>query len=61
MSASAALASDYGLDAANTSLRHYLRALWRRDFRLQPCARPATQLRPYLSEAGIHLPPRCDA
>ena len=58
MSASAALASDYGLDAANTSLRHYLRALWRRDFRLQPCARPATQLRPYLSEAGIHLPPR---
>ena len=58
MSASAALAGDYGLDAASASLRHYLRALWRRDFRLQPCARPATQLRPYLSEIGIHLPPR---
>ncbi len=49
---------DYGLTAASSSLRHYLRALWCRDFRLQPCAQPATQLRPYLSNIGIHLPPR---
>lgn len=51
-------ADDYGLDDASTSLRHYLRALWQREFRLQPCERPATQLRPYLTEAGMHLPPR---
>ncbi len=49
---------EYGLAAASASLRHYLRALWQREFRLQPCAQPATQLRPYLSELGIHLPPR---
>ncbi len=57
MRASAATSGDYGLEAASASLRHYLRALWRRDFQLQPCAQPATQLRPYLSEIGIHLPP----
>lgn len=51
------LAADYGLAAASASLRHYLRALWRRDYRLMPVDRPATQLRPYLSESGIHLPP----
>ncbi len=51
-------ADDYGLDTASASLRHYLRALWQRDFRLRACERPATQLRPYLSEAGMHLPPR---
>ncbi len=49
---------EYGLAAASASLRHYLRALWQREFRLMPCAQPATQLRPYLSELGIHLPPR---
>ncbi len=57
MQTSAASSDEYGLDKASASLRHYLRALWRRDFRLQPCAQPATQLRPYLSEVGIHLPP----
>lgn len=50
--------ADYGLDTASASLRHYLRALWAREFKLRPCDRPATQLRPYLSELGIHLPPR---
>lgn len=57
MSVSHATGGDYGLDCASASLRHYLRALWRREFRLHPCARPAAQLRPYLSELGIHLPP----
>ncbi len=57
MEANTAAAGDYGLAAASASLQHYLRALWQRDFRLHPCARPATQLRPYLSELGIHLPP----
>ncbi len=46
------------LDAASASLRHYLRALWRREYRLLPVARPASQPRPYRSELGIHLPPR---
>lgn len=50
-----ATAADYGLDAARPSLRHYLRALWRRDFSLRPVGQ-STQLRPYLSELGIHLP-----
>lgn len=51
------LAADGGLADASASLRHYLRALWAREYALHPVARPATQLRPYLSEAGIHLPP----
>ena len=50
--------ADYGLETASASLRHYLRALWAREYKLHPCERPATQLRPYLSELGIHLPPR---
>ncbi len=45
----------YGLDQARARLRHYLRALWQREFRLRPCEK-ATQLRPFLSEQGIHLP-----
>ncbi len=57
MHANAAGGDDDGLDQAGASLRLYLRALWGRDFRLHPCARPATQCRPYLSEIGIHLPP----
>lgn len=56
MRATAAVDSE-GLNAVGASLRHYLRALWQRDFRLRPCAQPATQLRPYLSELAIHLPP----
>ena len=55
---SASVNADYGLDTASASLRHYLRALWARDYELRPVDRPATQLRPYLSELGIHLPPR---
>ncbi len=47
-----------GLEAASASLRHYLRALWRREYRLLPVAQPGSQLRPYRSEIGIHLPPR---
>ena len=49
--------SKEGLDAVSAGLRHYLRALWGRDFRLLTCVQPVTQLRPYLSELGIHLPP----
>ena len=49
--------ADYGLATASASLRHYLRALWAREFDVRPVDRPATQLRPYLSELGIHLPP----
>ena len=45
----------YGLDQASAGLRHYLRALWKREFRLRPCEK-AAQLRPFLSELGIHLP-----
>ncbi len=45
----------YGLDQAGPVLRHYLRALWRREFKLRPCEK-TTQLRPFLSELGIHLP-----
>ena len=47
---------EYGFDAADKSLRHYLRALWNREFRLRPCEQPLTQLRPFISELGIHLP-----
>ena len=47
---------DYGFDAANKKLRHYLRALWNREFHLHPCEQPLTQLRPFISELGIHLP-----
>ncbi len=47
--------SPYGLDQASPGLRHYLRALWRREFKLRPCEK-TTQLRPFLSELGIHLP-----
>ncbi len=57
MSASVTAQADYGLDTASATLRHYLRALWAREFSLRPVDRPATQLRPYLSELGIHLPP----
>ncbi|MEO0316993.1 MAG: hypothetical protein RL404_670 [Pseudomonadota bacterium] len=45
----------YGLEQARLGLRYYLRALWRREFKLRPCERN-TQLRPFLSEHGIHLP-----
>jgi hypothetical protein len=47
---------DYGFDAADKTLRHYLRALWNRQFHLRPCEQPLTQLRPFISELGIHLP-----
>jgi len=47
---------DYGFDAADKSLRHYLRALWDREFALRPCEQPLTQIRPFISELGIHLP-----
>ncbi len=53
--AAAVPAAAYGLDAARPGLRHYLRALWQRDFGLRPVEQ-ATQLRPFLSELGIHLP-----
>ena len=49
------MSASYGLDQASTGLRHYLRALWQREFRLRPCEK-STQLRPFLSELGIHLP-----
>ncbi len=52
--------SGYGLEQAGAGLRHYLRALWQRDFRLHACSDgrhgQAAQLRPFLSELGIHLP-----
>lgn len=57
LAAHSAAAADDGLDTASASLRHYLRALWAREYALRPVDRPATQLRPYLSELGIHLPP----
>ncbi len=50
-----ALTPSYGLEQASPGLRHYLRALWQREFKLRPCEQP-TQLRPFLSELGIHLP-----
>ncbi|MBK4737042.1 nitric oxide reductase activation protein NorD [Noviherbaspirillum pedocola] len=43
-------------DAAARRLSPYLRALWGREIRLHPLARPLQQTRPYLSEIGIHLP-----
>ena len=49
-------ATSYGLDDASPSLRHYLRALWRRDFKLIACDKPAAEMRPFISEMGIHLP-----
>ena len=47
---------DDNFDAADKSLRLYLRALWDREFILRPCEQPLTQIRPYISELGIHLP-----
>lgn len=55
VSAMSTVSTVYGLDQASPGLRHYLRALWRRDFKLRPCEK-TTQLRPFLSELGIHLP-----
>ena len=46
----------YDFEAADKSLRHYLRALWKREFKLHPCEKPLTQIRPFISELGIHLP-----
>lgn len=57
MSDGASVANN-GLDAVCASLKHYLRALWAREFTLHACERPATQQRPYRSALGIHLPPR---
>ncbi len=48
----------YGLREATPGLRHYLRALWDKNFSLLACDKPATVQRPFLSELGIHLPPR---
>ena len=48
--------ADYDFEAADKSLRHYLRALWNREFKLHPCENPLTQIRPFISELGIHLP-----
>ncbi len=48
--------TDYDFEAADKSLRHYLRALWDREFKLHPCEKPLTQIRPFISELGIHLP-----
>ena len=45
-----------GFDNAAKRLHPYLRALWRRELRLQSYDRPLQQQRPYLSELGIHLP-----
>lgn len=50
------LSTEYDLEAADKSLRHYLRALWDREFKLLPCEKPLTQIRPFISELGIHLP-----
>jgi Mg-chelatase subunit ChlD len=47
---------EYDFEAADKSLRHYLRALWDREFKLHPCEKPLTQIRPFISELGIHLP-----
>lgn len=46
----------YGLDAARSSLSHYLRALWGKEFPLHACDKPLSQQRPFISELGIHLP-----
>lgn len=48
----------YGLREATPGLRHYLRALWAKNFSLQSTDKPATVQRPFLSELGIHLPER---
>ena len=48
--------TEYDFEAADKSLRHYLRALWDREFKLHPCEKPLTQIRPFISELGIHLP-----
>lgn len=48
--------AEYDFEAADKSLRHYLRALWDREFKLLPCEKPLTQIRPFISELGIHLP-----
>lgn len=58
MTYSAGVTADEGLAAVSARLQHYLRALWQREPRLLSVEQPATQLRPYLSELGIHLPPR---
>ncbi len=47
---------DVTLETERERLSLYLRALWNREYRLLPCERPASQLRPYLSERGLHLP-----
>ena len=48
--------AEYDFEAADKSLRHYLRALWDREFKLHPCEKPLSQIRPFISELGIHLP-----
>ena len=48
----------YGLCEATPGLRHYLRALWAKNFSLESTDKPATVQRPFLSELGIHLPER---
>ena len=52
---SSSLSAPYGLEQAGPRLGFYLRAVWQREFKLRPCEK-STQLRPFLSELGIHLP-----